>query len=103
VAQASTGFIYYVSVTGTTGMRRQLPLPELAAGIQKVRNATPLPILVGFGISTPEQAKNISRLADGVIVASVLINAMETAPSDAQALIRLANLSRRLAKAIKNR
>jgi tryptophan synthase alpha chain len=103
VVKASTGFVYYVSVTGTTGMRTQLPVSELAAGIQKVRNSTPLPILVGFGISTPQQARNISRLADGVIVASVLINAMETAPSDAQALHRLANLSGRLARAVKNR
>ncbi|NTV52547.1 MAG: tryptophan synthase subunit alpha [Candidatus Firestonebacteria bacterium] len=103
VVKASTGFIYYVSVTGTTGMRNQLPLADLAAGIGQVRQATPLPILVGFGISTPAQAKNISGLADGVIVASVLIHAMETAASDAQALQRLAGLSRRLAKAVKNR
>jgi tryptophan synthase alpha chain len=102
VVRASTGFIYYVSVTGTTGMRSQLPLPDLAAGIAQVRKMTPLPILVGFGISTPEQAKNISRLADGVIVASVLINAMESAASDAQALRRLAGLSCRLSAAVKN-
>jgi tryptophan synthase alpha chain len=103
VAKAATGFVYYVSVTGTTGMRTQLPTTDLGAGIEKVRKYTPLPILVGFGISTPEQARKTSEISDGVIVASVLINAMEKTKNDAAALKRLAGLSRQMAHAVKNR
>ncbi len=103
VAKAATGFVYYVSVTGTTGMRKQLPTAELSAGIEQVRQYSPLPVLVGFGISTPEQARSTSRISDGVIVASVLINAMEQAKTDAEALKRLLGLSRQMANAVKNR
>jgi tryptophan synthase alpha chain len=68
------GFVYTVSTTGTTGERTELP-PELTATVERVRAATDLPIAVGFGISTPEQARDVAEVADGVIVGSRLVRA----------------------------
>ncbi|NOZ29201.1 MAG: tryptophan synthase subunit alpha [Chloroflexi bacterium] len=72
VTQAATGFVYLVSVTGITGARDQLP-PDLAAFVARVRAATDLPLAVGFGISKPEQAAQVARIADGVVVGSALV------------------------------
>jgi tryptophan synthase alpha chain len=68
------GFVYTVSLTGTTGERTDLP-PELAGTVDRVRAATELPVAVGFGISTPEQAAMVGDVADGVIVGSRLVRA----------------------------
>ncbi|MFH1382352.1 MAG: tryptophan synthase subunit alpha [Chloroflexota bacterium] len=76
VAGHSRGFIYLVSLTGVTGARKALSA-DLAAFIAKVRKVATQPLCVGFGISTPEQAKQIARLADGVIVGSRLIQLMK--------------------------
>jgi tryptophan synthase alpha chain len=101
VARASTGYVYYVSVTGTTGMRQALP-PDLGQGIARLRRVTRLPILVGFGISAPDQARQVSRLADGVIVGSALVRTLEPGPSDASSLSRLRTLASRMSRAAKN-
>ena len=76
VASASTGFIYYVSLTGVTGARESLP-ETVEASVNKIRKATDKPIAVGFGISTAEQAKRIASFADGVIVGSAIVNVIE--------------------------
>lgn len=76
VAQKSSGFIYLVSVTGVTGARAGLSA-NLKGFIDRVRRAARQPLCVGFGISTPEQAREVSRLADGVIVGSKIIQLME--------------------------
>ena len=76
VASVSTGFVYCVSVTGVTGARDTLS-DEVAPMIAELRKHTDLPISVGFGISTPEQAKQVAQHADGVIVASAIINTAE--------------------------
>ena len=82
VAQRSSGFIYLVSVAGVTGVRGDLP-PDLEAFVSRVRKiacregACPLPLCVGFGISTTQQAKQISKIADGIIVGSRIIQLME--------------------------
>jgi len=68
------GFVYAVSLTGTTGERDELP-PELPAFLDRVRAAAELPVAVGFGISTPEQARSVAGLADGVIVGSRVVRA----------------------------
>jgi tryptophan synthase alpha chain len=68
------GFVYTVSLTGTTGERTDLP-PELTATVDRVRAATDLPVAVGFGISTPDQAARVGEIADGVIVGSRLVRA----------------------------
>jgi tryptophan synthase alpha chain len=79
VSQYSRGFIYYVSVTGVTGARQSLPR-ELKPGLNQVRAKTSLPLCVGFGISTPSQAKELSRVCDGVIIGSAIVNIIRQAP-----------------------
>jgi tryptophan synthase alpha chain len=68
------GFVYTVSLSGTTGERNELP-PELGRTVERVRAATEVPVAVGFGISTPEQARAVGEVADGVIVGSRLVRA----------------------------
>lgn len=74
VAERARGFIYMVSLTGVTGARSELPA-ELPAFIARVREATQgrIPLAVGFGISTPDAARQVGALADGVIVGSALV------------------------------
>jgi tryptophan synthase alpha chain len=68
------GFVYTVSLTGTTGERTELP-PELERTVSRVRAAASVPVAVGFGISTPAQARAVGDVADGVIVGSRLVRA----------------------------
>ncbi len=77
VAKRSRGFIYLVSLTGVTGARASLP-SDLEAFVTRVRQVAKQPLCVGFGISTPEQAKRVAGSSDGVIVGSRLIQLMET-------------------------
>jgi len=72
IARKSTGFLYCVSVAGVTGARTELP-PGLLERIGWLRTKTDVPILVGFGISTPEQVRAVAAVADGVIVGSALV------------------------------
>ena len=74
VAAHATGFIYLVSIAGITGARNELP-PDLASFVERVRKRTNLPLAVGFGIGTREQAAAVAKIADGVIVGSALVNA----------------------------
>lgn len=77
VADRARGFIYLVSVTGVTGARDTLP-PDLELFINRVKKVATQPLCVGFGISNPEQAKQVARIADGVIIGSKLIQLMDT-------------------------
>jgi len=77
VAERSRGFIYLVSVTGVTGARERLAT-NLEVFVARVRKVATQPLCVGFGISTPEQAGQVARMADGVIVGSRIIQLMET-------------------------
>lgn len=72
IARNATGFIYYVSVTGITGERSALP-QELIDRLGWLREQTPVPVCVGFGISTPEHVRQLSPVADGVIVGSAIV------------------------------
>tara|TARA_Y100001936_G_scaffold32137_1_gene30149 strand:+ start:492 stop:1277 length:786 start_codon:yes stop_codon:yes gene_type:complete len=76
IGNLSKGFIYYISLTGTTGTKE-----TLSAGIhekvREIKNHVSLPILVGFGISTPDQAKQAVELADGVILGSSIVKIIE--------------------------
>jgi len=76
VASRSSGFIYLVSVTGVTGARAKLP-EELESFVARVKAGTEKPLCVGFGVSTPEQARRIAKVADGVIIGSRIIQLME--------------------------
>jgi tryptophan synthase alpha chain len=82
IAEDARGFIYVVSVAGTTGERRELS-PELTAMVERVRAAAALPVAVGFGISTAEQARQVAEIADGVIVGSRVVRAAGEGGPDA--------------------
>lgn len=84
VTDRTTGFVYLVSITGVTGARQELPqdLQEFAA---RVRAFTDKPVAIGFGISTPDQARQVGKIADGVIIGSALIKSVEDAPDPVKA------------------
>jgi tryptophan synthase alpha chain len=72
IAERTTGFIYYVSVTGITGERTDLP-PDLVENVAWLRRQTPLPVCIGFGISRPEHVRMLAPVADGLIVGSAIV------------------------------
>jgi tryptophan synthase alpha chain len=84
---AATGFIYCIAVTGVTGARAQLD-PALLPLIETVRRHTRLPVVVGFGISRPDHLEALDGKADGVIVASALLDAIAQAPEDPATQVR---------------
>ena len=73
IVKRGSGFIYYVSREGVTGMQVRVA-SNLASQVAKIRAHTKLPIAVGFGISTPEQAKTVASVADAVVVGSAVVN-----------------------------
>ncbi|PYD46826.1 tryptophan synthase subunit alpha [Novacetimonas pomaceti] len=75
VLEGASGFLYYVSITGVTGTRTA-STDELAAAMPRLRAATDLPVAIGFGIRSPEQAAGAVRAADGAVVASALLNTL---------------------------
>ena len=77
VAGKARGFIYLVSIAGVTGARNELPV-DLGKFIGKIKQFAKQPVCVGFGISTPEQAAQVAKTADGVIIGSKLIQLLET-------------------------
>ncbi len=83
VAKYSTGFVYLVSRTGVTGERTALS-DALGPLIERTRAATTLPLAAGFGISTPEQAGAVAKMADGVVVGSAIVRLIEKNASDAE-------------------
>lgn len=90
VVREASGFIYLVSVTGVTGARKKLQV-NLAQLVEQIRSRSQLPVAVGFGISTPDQAAEVASYADGIIVGSALIDAVDEAadkPAAAAAFVR---------------
>ena len=85
IARHGSGFVYLISRLGVTGLQEDTAstLPDT---IKRLRSATKLPICVGFGISTPAQARAVGKLADGVVVGSALVRA---AADDPDAVLRL--------------
>ena len=77
IAREAKGFIYLVSSLGVTGMRSDIKT-DLQSIVQVIRENTDIPCAIGFGISTPEQAKKMSDIADGVIVGSAIVKLAET-------------------------
>ncbi len=72
IAEQTTGFIYYVSIAGITGERNELP-PEIADNVAWLREQTPLPVCIGFGISRPDHVRQLAPVADGLIVGSAIV------------------------------
>ena len=76
IVQTGSGFVYCISIAGTTGARDQLP-EELSGQLKRLRSKTNLPLAVGFGVSKPEQVETLRGLADGVIVGSAIVRQLE--------------------------
>ncbi len=88
VARLASGFIYCVSLTGTTGARQDLP-PGLKPFIDRVRRHTPLPIAVGFGISRPKHFRAVGQIADAAVIGSAIIDEIDRGdPSQQEARVR---------------
>ncbi|MCU0714702.1 MAG: tryptophan synthase subunit alpha [Pirellula sp.] len=100
IAEQSTGFLYFVSVTGITGERTELPT-DLVDRVAWLRERTTLPICIGFGISKPEHVKLLAPVSDGVIVGSAIVRMMENAATDqAGALAKIESLVKSLMAAL---
>ena len=99
VLDGSSGFLYYVSVAGITGMQ-QAGLGSIEAAVARLKAASDIPVAVGFGVRTPEQAGPIARVADGVVVGSALIDLIATHGADAAGPVRQLTLA--LAEAVHN-
>lgn len=76
VERVGSGFVYYVTVTGVTGARTSVST-SLAEELARVRQSVTLPVMAGFGISTPEQASEVGKLADGIVVGSAIVKLFE--------------------------
>jgi len=77
VAARAQGFLYYISRMGVTGARAALP-PQLVRELEALRALSPVPVAVGFGISTPDQAAAVAHVADGIVVGSALIDNIDS-------------------------
>jgi len=84
VLEGASGFLYYVSVAGITGLQ-QAATDSIEAAVARLRAGTDLPIAVGFGVRTPSQAAAIARVADGVVVGSAIVDALAKAGGDPEA------------------
>lgn len=87
IARHGRGFVYLISRLGVTGVRSDVPA-ELPGTVARLRAVTPLPICVGFGISRPDQAEAVARVADGVVVGSAVVKAAGASVEDAVSLVR---------------
>jgi tryptophan synthase alpha chain len=101
IAELSSGFLYFVSVTGITGERTELP-PDLVDRVGWLRERTPLPICIGFGISKPEHVRLLAPVSDGLIVGSAIVRLIEQAnQSEENALAAVEELATSLLAASK--
>lgn len=88
IASRTGGFLYVVSLVGVTGARAALPR-EVSSFVRRARAASPVPVAVGFGVSRPEHVRRLGRVADGVIVASALVDALGVGGRDVAAMGQL--------------
>jgi tryptophan synthase alpha chain len=97
-ARAGSGFLYYVTVTGVTGVRQELGI-NLSDNLSAIHSLSKLPVVAGFGVSTPEQAARTSASADGVVVGSAIVKLFEQYEGR-RLMEEVASLVRSLKKAI---
>ncbi|HUB67562.1 MAG TPA: tryptophan synthase subunit alpha [Candidatus Methylacidiphilales bacterium] len=99
IVQKATGFVYYVSREGVTGMQEHVA-GSIASRVELIRKQTTLPICVGFGISSPEQARAVAQHADGVVVGSALVNRIAEWSGERNLPGKLENFAAPIAQAI---
>ena len=100
IAKQCTGFLYYISRLGVTGERAELS-DTLAQEVARVKALSPVPVAVGFGISTPDQARNVAGMADGVVVGSALVRLIAAQSGAADMPKQIETFARSLAEAVK--
>jgi tryptophan synthase alpha chain len=99
IVKRGAGFIYYISREGVTGMQTSVA-SNLASQVAKIRAHTELPVAVGFGISTPEQAKTVASVADAVVVGSAVVNQVAKHGKSKDLVKRASKFVGRIAEAI---
>jgi len=93
VLQNTSGFVYYVSVTGITGAAAA-QAADVAPEVARIKRSTELPVIVGFGINTPEAARTIAAVADGCVVGSAIVKEIGAGKTPAQVLAFVADLAK---------
>ncbi|MFZ5668377.1 MAG: tryptophan synthase subunit alpha [Pseudomonadota bacterium] len=104
VVRRTSGFVYYVSVAGVTGVK-EADAAAVARPVQRLKDASGLPVAVGFGIRTPERAAEVARIADGVVVGSALVDEIEgalAAGANENVTERVLSKAAQLAKAVRS-
>lgn len=96
----SSGFLYYVSIAGTTGAAAP-KASDVAIAVNRIRKTTDLPIAVGFGLRTGEQAAEIAKIADGAVVGTALVEQVALGSNDQDAVERVLDLARKISKGIR--
>ena len=97
IAQQARGFVYSVSRTGVTGTRENIN-ENAESLIQRIRRATPLPVAVGFGVSTPAQVREVWRFADAAVVGSAIVNEIERLSGDRDLVRKVGQFARSLTR-----
>ena len=92
VLQNTSGFVYYVSITGITGAAAALAV-DVAPEVARIKSQTKLPVIVGFGINTPEAAQGIASVADGCVVGSAIVKQIGEGRSVSDVLAFVASLA----------
>lgn len=101
IVKRGAGFIYYISREGVTGMQTSIA-SNLATQVAKIRAHTPLPIVVGFGISNPDQAKAVAKEADGCVVGSAVVNQIAANGKSLELVDKLGSYVKAMAEAVKS-
>lgn len=107
VLQNTSGFVYYVSITGITGSASP-EADDVGRHVKRIKAATDLPVCVGFGVKTPEQARSLGRVADGVVIGSAIVNRIKdnldsSGLATSQTVSAALDLVRDLARALSQR
>jgi len=96
----ATGFLYYISITGVTGTERPV-IENIKTDVDRIRRITDLPLVVGFGISTPQQAGEISACADGIVIGSAFVKLVHENSSDKDLISVASSFARNMKNALR--
>ncbi|MCB1530817.1 MAG: tryptophan synthase subunit alpha [Rhodospirillales bacterium] len=99
ILEGASGFLYYVSITGITGTK-SANVQDVDAHIQRIKKQTNLPVLVGFGIKTPEDAGKMADIADGVVVGSAIVENMQKNQNDNNLSVKISDQVKKLSAAL---
>ena len=98
IVSHATGFLYYISITGVTGTAKP-QVEEVTKDVSRIKKVTELPVVVGFGISTPQQAKEIAPSADGIVIGSAVVRMIEEHCGKFDLVTHIAHYARQIKEA----